>query len=89
MYFNESKKHRFTQEPYVHGNHNPLDHIFSFMNIGMMNQQNDLTVESAINEIDGYISYLEDLPAEKVAPYMERLEHIEEHMKKMKRSLNE
>lgn len=45
------------------------------------------SVEQILEEIDSYISYLEDLPKEKVAPYEEKLDKAGEHLKSLKDSL--
>ncbi len=45
------------------------------------------TPEQIMDEIDSYISYLEDLPKEKVAPYEEKLGGIEEHLKQLRGKL--
>jgi hypothetical protein len=46
------------------------------------------SVDQIMDEIDSYISYLEDLPKEKVAQCEEKLDRIGEHLKNLKESLH-
>jgi DNA-binding PadR family transcriptional regulator len=45
------------------------------------------TVEGALKEIDSYVSYLEDLPREKVKPYEGRIAIMAERLQKLKEKL--
>lgn len=45
------------------------------------------TVEGALKEIDSYVSYLEDLPREKVRPFEDKLTVIMERLQKLKEKL--
>lgn len=45
------------------------------------------TVEDALVEIDAYVSYLEDLPAERLAPYGERIDAVAAHLGRVIASL--
>lgn len=42
------------------------------------------TVEGALKEIDSYVSYLEDLPREKVRPYEGRIATMAERLQELK-----
>ncbi len=46
-------------------------------------------VENALNEIDSYISYLNDIKKEKLALHKERIGELSERLKEMKDSLKE
>jgi DNA-binding PadR family transcriptional regulator len=46
-------------------------------------------IESALTEIDGYVSYLEDIKKEKLAPHEEHIGVLSERLKKIKESLQE
>lgn len=46
-------------------------------------------IESALIEIDGYVSYLEDIKKEKLTPHEEHIEVLSERIKKIKESLQE
>jgi len=45
------------------------------------------SADGAVREIESYISYLEDLPLEKVKPIADNLGRIEERLKKLKEKL--
>lgn len=45
------------------------------------------TVEELMSEIDSSLSYLEELPGHKIAPYEEKLARTADHMVKLKESL--
>ncbi len=45
------------------------------------------TVDDVLVEVDSYISYLEDLPKEKLAPYEEKVDRLVEHLEKVRSSL--
>jgi DNA-binding PadR family transcriptional regulator len=49
--------------------------------------QGKYTVESAVKEMDSYISYLEDLPREKVKPFEDQIARINDRLQKLKESL--
>ncbi len=55
--------------------------------MGNMSNSGPRTPEQIMDEIDSYISYLEDLPKEKVAPYEQKLGGIEEHLKQLRGKL--
>ena len=46
-----------------------------------------LAIEEALTEIDGYISYLEDIKKEKLAPHEEVIATMGERLKRMEESL--
>lgn len=46
------------------------------------------SVDAILNEVDCYISYMEDLPKERLAPYENKIDCMGEHLKKLKGSLN-
>ncbi len=46
-------------------------------------------IESTLTEIDGYVSYLEDIKKEKLAPHEEHIGVLGERLKKIKESLKE
>jgi hypothetical protein len=46
------------------------------------------TVDGAVNEIDSYISYIEDLPLEKVRPFTDRIALMEERLRKLREKLH-
>ncbi|HTY91771.1 MAG TPA: hypothetical protein VMC84_11395 [Methanocella sp.] len=45
------------------------------------------TVEEVLVEIDSYLSYLEDLPAEKLAPHENKINDVAGHLEKLRSSL--
>jgi hypothetical protein len=45
------------------------------------------SVEETLIEIDGYLSYLEDLPKERLAPYAGKVDRLVEHLDKVRSSL--
>jgi DNA-binding PadR family transcriptional regulator len=45
------------------------------------------SVEGALDELESYVSYLEDLPVEKLRPGEARLVRIAERLQKLKESL--
>jgi DNA-binding PadR family transcriptional regulator len=45
------------------------------------------TAEGALKEIDSYISYLEDLPLEKIKPFVDGLGHVQERLEKLRKKL--
>lgn len=49
--------------------------------------QGKYTVESVVKEMDSYISYLEDLPREKVKPFEDQITRIDDRLRKLKESL--
>jgi DNA-binding PadR family transcriptional regulator len=46
------------------------------------------TVEGAIKEIDSYVSYLEDLPREKVKPYESKVTSMIERLQRLREAIN-
>jgi DNA-binding PadR family transcriptional regulator len=46
-----------------------------------------IAIETALNEIDSYISFLEDIKKEKLAPNEKRIEIFMERLEKIKKSL--
>lgn len=67
------------------------DKIFGRLQ-AMREKRRDLgkfAVEDALIEIDSYISYLEDIKNEKLAPHEEQIEILEKRLKKIKESLQE
>ncbi len=46
-------------------------------------------VENALREIDGYVSYLEDIKKEKLIPHEERIGELSERLRKIEESLKE
>lgn len=48
-----------------------------------------MIVENAITEIESYVSFLEGIKPEKLAPQIDRIEIIYERIEKIRRSLNE
>lgn len=48
-----------------------------------------LAIEEALTEIDGYVSYLEDIKREKLVPHEELIELLSERLKKLSESLKE
>jgi DNA-binding PadR family transcriptional regulator len=46
------------------------------------------SVEGALEELDSYVSYLEDLPKEKLKQNEARLAHITDRLQRLKESLN-
>jgi DNA-binding PadR family transcriptional regulator len=47
------------------------------------------TAESALKELDSYVSYLEDLKEEKLIPHREEIGKLAERLKKLEKSLHE
>jgi hypothetical protein len=45
------------------------------------------TVEEVLVEIDSYLSYLEDMPKEKLAPYEGKVDEVAAHFDKVRSSL--
>jgi hypothetical protein len=45
------------------------------------------TVEEVLVEIDSYLSYLEDMPKEKLVPHESKIDGIAGHMEKVRSSL--
>jgi hypothetical protein len=45
-------------------------------------------MEGALDELDSYVSYLEDLPRERLKPSAARLASIAERLQRLKESLN-
>ncbi len=54
---------------------------------GKLERSGPATVEDCISEIDGSLSYLEELPRQKIVPYEEVLAKTGDHMVKLKESL--
>jgi DNA-binding PadR family transcriptional regulator len=48
-----------------------------------------LAIENALMEIDGYVSYLEDIKKEKLITHKEQIEILSERLKKISESLQE
>lgn len=48
-----------------------------------------LVVEEALSEIESYVSFIEDIKPEKLAPHTERINIINERIERIKRSLNQ
>jgi DNA-binding PadR family transcriptional regulator len=46
-------------------------------------------IESALSDMDGYVSYLDDIKKEKLIPYEELIVNLSERLKKIKDSLQE
>ncbi len=46
------------------------------------------SISSILTDMDSYLSYMEDLPKDKVLPYEEKLSFIIERMRKLKESLH-
>jgi len=65
----------------------PMEIIGNASFCGDFGKSSPRTVDGILDEIDSYISYLEDLPKEKVAPYEEKLGKTGEHLKSLKDSL--
>ena len=53
---------------------------------GAMGMQAPYTTETVLEEIDSYISYLEDLPAEQVQPHLEKLDRSSDRLAKLRDS---
>lgn len=51
-------------------------------------QQGPYTVEGTLSELESYISYLEDMPKEKLAQYETRVARLSERLQKLKESLH-
>lgn len=51
-------------------------------------QEGPYTVEGTLSEVESYISYLEDLPKEKLSQYEGRLSRISERLNKIRESLH-
>ncbi len=51
-------------------------------------QEGPYTVEGTISELESYISYLEDMPKEKLAQYNGRLSRLSDRLNQLKESLN-
>jgi DNA-binding PadR family transcriptional regulator len=51
-------------------------------------QHGSYSMESSLDELDSYVSYLEDLPRERLKPAEARLAHISERLQRLKESLN-
>jgi hypothetical protein len=45
------------------------------------------SVDEVLVEVDSYISYLEDLPKERLAPYEDKVDRLVEHLNRVRRSL--
>jgi hypothetical protein len=45
-------------------------------------------VEGTLDELEGYVSYFEDLPVESVRPAKARLAYITDRLQKLRESLN-
>jgi hypothetical protein len=54
---------------------------------GKLEQPGPTTIEDILSEIDGSISYLEDLQAQKLLPYEEKLDRASDRIVKLKESL--
>ena len=54
---------------------------------GKLERSGPTTIEGILSEIDGSIAYLEDLPAQKILPYEEKLDRTGERMVKLKESI--
>ena len=54
---------------------------------GHQQQQGPYTTEGSISELESYISYLEDLPREKLSQYEGRLSRISDRLQRLKESL--
>ena len=63
-----------------------LDEMFNFRR-GFSGQNGKFTAERALNEIDSYVSYLEDLKEEKLLPHKEEIDELSKRLKKIKESL--
>jgi len=50
----------------------------------LQGQNKSHTIESALNKIDSYISYLEDLPRDKVRQHGDRIEAMIDRIQKLK-----
>jgi len=46
-------------------------------------------IENALTEIDGYVTYLEDIKKEKLAPHEAKIDDLGDRLKKIKESLQE
>ncbi len=51
-----------------------------------MGRQGPRTVDEVLVEVDSYISYLEDLPKDKLAPYGDKFDRLAEHLEKVRNS---
>jgi DNA-binding PadR family transcriptional regulator len=51
-------------------------------------QQASYSMEGALDELESYVSYLEDIPREKLKPAEARLARIAERIQRLKESLN-
>lgn len=49
----------------------------------------EISIRKALTEIEGYVSYLEDIKEEKLASHGELIEELSERLKKIKQSLPE
>jgi hypothetical protein len=61
----------------------------SMYGCGNASSSRPISVEDVIIEMDSYISYLEDLPKEKVAPHEAKLEQMGEHLAKLRGSFHQ
>ncbi len=48
-----------------------------------------ISIETVLNEMDGYVSYLEDIKKSKLVTYKKTIRELSERLKKIEESLNE
>jgi len=65
----------------------PMEGMGAASSCGDFARSSPRSVDGILGEIDSYISYLEDLPKEKVAPFEEKLDRTGDHVRRLKDSL--
>lgn len=68
-----------------------LYRIFGHLNRwhGSQKNQGSFIIENALNEIEGYVSYLEDIKKEKLIPHGGRIKILSTRLKKLNESLKD
>lgn len=52
-----------------------------------MNESGPRSVDEVLTEIDSYLSYLEDLPKERLAPHDDKIGDLGEHLRRVRSAL--
>ncbi len=69
-----------------------IDKLFGhpfFRSHGKQMDRGEFAIKSALTEIDGYVSYLEDIKREKLILHEELIEELSERLKKLRESLQD
>lgn len=70
------------------GRYEPIDQGYDDVDPFGQWSQGKYTVDGAIKELDSYVSYLEDLPRERIQPYEEKISRIQDRLQKLKESMH-